>query len=280
MKTRSYFIAFLTSVAALVFVTIPGCSNNSDFKDISVQDFGARVHENLPNLNSYETELEMSFNMEGVIDNQSLTTTMTITATRTTDQTAKKTGMDMSMKVKGTAGSDNIDQNERTSIYIIDGTSYVGKSNAEEKMYWSHETATSTMWEEQLQTEQLMKLLDNSKINSLQTETIQGVRCFLLELNPDLTSLWDTISSQIGESSSGTNNENMANFVKKATVKYWFTQDKLFFKKVYIHLDMEMDAEALEADSGSIHYTIEMNQFFNKHNQKLDIHLPPEATDS
>jgi hypothetical protein len=258
-----------------------GCSSdNSDFKDISVQDFGARVQENLPNLNSYETELEMSFDMEGVIGDQSTTATMSITATGATDLAAKKTRMDMSMQVKGTSGSENIDQTSRILAYIIEDTSYVGTSDAGEKMNWSHKAVSSTMWEEQLQTEPLMKLLENSKINSLKTETVQGIRCFLVELNPDPSLLWDTLMSQIGESSGGLNSEEMGDSVKKATVKYWFTQDTIFFKKVYISLDMEIDAQTMGAESGEMRYIIEMNQSFNKHNQNIDIQLPAEATES
>jgi hypothetical protein len=279
MKTKSHYLAFSLLLAAILLLSMAGCSGgNSDFKNISVQDFGTRVQESLPNLKSFETELAMDFDMQGAAADKSMSVKMSITGTGATDLTAKKTRTDMSMQITGKNGTDNIDEKSRIAAYIIEDISYIGTSDNGSEMTWRHETASSTIWEEQPQTAQLMKLLDNSKINSLKTETVQGVRCFLLELNPDPAMLWDTLMSQVGESSGGFSSEEMGNSLKKATVKYWFTQDTLFFKKVYISLDMELDAKTMGVESGQMQYLIVMTQTFNKHNQKTEIQLPVEAT--
>jgi len=268
-------------LASILLISIPGCScGDSDFIDISVQDFDESVRESLPNLHSYETTIQMTMCAEGEVEDESATVKYVLKGEGAVDLAAKKTGMEMSVVVNGNNGSETIEQTSRVCSYVIDDMSYTGTSYEDEDMEWQHQAISSSAWEEGLQSEQLVTLFESSQIDCLKAETVQGERCFLVELEPDPALLWDTVMSQIGESSGGTYSEDMGNAMKKTTVKYWFVQDTLFFKRIYIYIDIELDAETMGVNSGQMHYTIEMTIDFNNHNQSMNIELPAEALEN
>jgi len=280
MKNKNYFPLIILMLVGILLTLIPGCSGDSDFVDISVQDFDDRVRESLPNLHSYEMAIQVIMNAEGEAEDESATVKYVLQGEGAVDLAAKKTGMEMSVNVKGNSGSETIDQTARVSSYVIDDISYTGTSDENGDMEWQHQTISSSAWEEGLQSEQLIHLFESSQIETLKAETVQGERCFLVELDPDPALLWDTVMSQIGGSSGGTYNEDMGNAMKKTSVKYWFVQDTLFFKRIYIYMDIELDAETMGVNSGEMHYIIEMTMDFNNHNQSMNIELPAEALES
>lgn len=275
-------MVILILAAAMLLTLLTGCGKGgSNTAAISMNDFSQRAQDSLANLHSYETNLQMTVNASGIVEGNPGSVDIIMGGNGAVDITAKKMGMDMSANIKGKSGSESINQASRISTYVIDDVLYTGTTNDNGNMEWKHETASSSVWEEEVQSDQLVKLLGSSQIDSLKTETVEGQQCYLAEVTPDPSQLWDTIMNQMNQSGEGSSfTQDMGNAIKKVTVKYWFIQDTMFIKKAYVYMEMDMDAQALGAESGSMNFVIEMTVIFNNHNQSVKIELPSEAQSS
>ena len=47
------------------------------------------------------------------------------------------------------------------------------------------------VWDQQAEMEQQMKLLENSEITSITSDTINGTACYVVEFTPDMNDVWD-----------------------------------------------------------------------------------------
>jgi len=280
MKIRSLYLISALLLVIILLTSMMGCSGGgSNVKGITVQNVGEKVRTALQSLHSYEADMEMAANVEGVVEGQTMALKMSAKANGAMDLEAKKSGTEMAISVTGKAGTEKVDQTTKTSTYIIEDTAYVGTADESGKMTWKTQSAPSSTWDQQQQTQQMMSLLDSSNIKYLKSEKVQSTQCYLVELDPDLNLLWNFIMQQMGSSSPDMDTSQLSNAIKEATVKYWFDQDTLFFRKVYVYIDMEMDAEMLGAKSGSVKYIIELTSDFNKYNTNMNIQLPAEATE-
>jgi hypothetical protein len=266
-------------LAGILLGFLPGCGGD-DTVNISVEELNQGVRENLPNLHSYQTDIQMTMNAEGEVEGETANLNYTLQGQNTIDLTAKKSKMEMTATITGKSGTENIDQKTDLTNYIFDDISYTGTVAEGSDMEWSQKPASSSVWEEEQQSEQMIYLFENSEIKTLKAETVDGEQCFMVELKPDNLALWDAVMSQMGDSSEDSTDDVMGNSIKDTTVKFWFVQDTLFFKKVYIMMDIQVDATSIGASSGYINYELEMTIVYDNHNQSFNIVLPEEALQS
>jgi hypothetical protein len=169
-----------------------------------------------------------------------------------------------------------MDESARMTAYIVDDMYYVGTADSSGSMIWDSQSAPSSIWEQQEQTQQFMDLLEGSKVNSLKTEKVDGIPCYLVEIVPDLETLWKLVLGQSGDFTTDVDIDLLGGSLKKVNVKYWFDQDTMFFNKIYVYLDMELDEEQL-GEEGEIRFITEMTMAFQEHNASVDITVPEEA---
>lgn len=279
MKMQSRYMVLILFLMATLLISTLSCkgTESTNAGGVTVQNVAERVQGALLQLNSYETEMEMTMNLDGVVDGESGKIDLTAKANGAADMAARKMWMDMAMSMKGKGGTETIDEVNKISTYIDGDITYVGTTDSTGKMSWQHQTTPSSTWEQKQQIDQFMSLLDNSEIKYLKSEKVQGTQCYLVELDPDLNVLWNLIGQQMGQYTSDMGVDNIGSAVKKVTVKYWFAQDTLFFRKIYINMDMELSAEQMGGTEGQVTVLSEITLDISKHNTSINIKVPEEA---
>ena len=286
MKKKHLVVLIGLLVISMVLLPVIGCDGDDSSGDsdgtgqnVTKENVTELVREALIGLNTYEIEMELTMNIEGEVGDEKGEVTISVKADGAMDLAAKRSRTDMAMSLKMRAEGESMDENMRMSAYIIDDTYYLGTSEGSGSMRWDTQSAPSYLWDQQEQTNQLLTLLENSNISYLKTEKVQGVQCYLIEVDADLDTLWDFVLGQSGEFTQGMGLDFMEGSLKKVTVKYWFDRDTLFFRKIYVYIDMELDEEQL-GEEGEIRFITEMTTDFHKHNSSVDITLPEEAENS
>ncbi len=282
MKTKAFYV--ITALLLIILLTpAVSCSQGGvqepAAQEISAANVADRVQEASKNLKTYHLDMEMTMGMKGVVNGESGDINMSAKSDGAVDLVVKKMGMEMAMSMKGKGGDTTIDEVMKLSTYIIDNMMYTGTTDAQGKTQWQRKQAPSSTWQNQV--DQQIKLLKSSKILYLKSEKVQGVPCYVVELDPDLDTLWGIMMQQSALSQTGMDIPNMKDAVKKVTYKYWLNKDTLFMTKGYGYVEMELTAAQLgQGNTGQLKMVVELTIDFNKLNESVDITLPAGAKGS
>ena len=134
------------------------------------------------------------------------------------------------------------------------------------------------------QVSQLTALMKTAITSTLQgSETVNGIDCYALKVDPDMTALWKWLSSQQGGSlTSGIDfsKVDISKIIKDFGLKYWVAKKGYQIVKVEAQINMNIDASDLGADfgaSGSMTMLMNMDMTLSEFNKAVSIVLPAEA---
>src|SRR3989304_1143307 len=141
--------------------------------------------------------------------------------------------------------------------YIVGDRQYVGTADEGGEMEWVSQSVPSNAWEKQ-PVDLQVELLKNSKIKFLKSERVNSVQSYVVEIDPNLEMLFETVMQQPGIEEFPLSPQQMKDATKKLTVKYWFAKDTFFLKKAYVYWEMALTPEMLGAEEGHLDLIVEL----------------------
>lgn len=190
--------------------------------------------------------------------------------------------MDMEMDIP-----DEGEQDISAAIYFVDDWMYLGMDIPGFGEQWLKMEATEDIWQQQCPLEQQLALWEGAvEVKSLGSETVNGVECYVYEINPDMAALSDMLAegtSGMGMDLMDFSQFDLADMYTELSVKEWLAQDSYLPMKMEIKLVMEVGAEDAGATGGDFDemtIDVEVNMNFYDYNQPVSIQLPPEALEA
>jgi len=221
-------------------------------------------------LQSTESIISYSFIMTGEMDiaigAESVTTSYT--ANGAIDIGNQKLKMEMSSSVPGQPTTTEL------AFYIIDNLLYSNMGIAGDQQ-WIRMNITnlSTTWNSYDQMEMQKQLLEVSDVQKLNDEVVDGVNCYVLQIDPDLEKYFEVMMNQLETSGSDSSSLGfISDIMDGFSVKQWIDKDTDLIKKIYNQ--MTMSYSFLDQE---ITMDMETIVIFSNYNTAVTIELPEEA---
>lgn len=193
---------------------------------------------------------------------------------------AMRMTIEMDMSIPG-AGPQDIN----AEIYVLEGWMYTGVDVPDMGEQWQKMELTEEMWQQQDQVGQYVELLATAvEVDYKGTETVNGVECYVFEIEPDMDNLTEILSQET--STLGIINLSgldLAELYQELSVKEWLAKDSYLLQKTEIELVMEVrpgDVGATGDDFDKMTIDIGMTMRFYDYDQPFTVVLPPEALDA
>jgi outer membrane lipoprotein-sorting protein len=181
-------------------------------------------------------------------------------------------------------------------FYLIDDWMYVMIDAPMMNPQWMKtEVSYSEAFEEMISmdfTQTQTEFLQSSDIVVTGKETLDGIECYVLEVSPDMSKLWEILMQQ-SQLASGAMAEmpvdefeeimdKIEDLVKDVSAKYWIAKDTYYIVKGEVAFNMVITPEAMgEPDEeGSVTMDVTMAMKMFNYGQPVSIVLPPEAEDA
>ncbi|MGD9115852.1 MAG: hypothetical protein PVJ61_01530 [Dehalococcoidia bacterium] len=193
---------------------------------------------------------------------------------------AMRLSVDLSVEVDG-----EIEQEATAHLYVVDGWVYTGFEVPEFGEQWQKLEITDAIWQKQDMAAQNVALLTTAfEVNYKGTETLDGVECYLFEIDPDMEVLAPLLAQEAtGLDVAGISILDIGALYDKLTVKQWLSKDSFHLIKTEIALFMELtpgDVGATSEDFDEATLDMSMIMRFYDYNQSFTIELPAAALDA
>jgi len=275
---KKLLLLSLALVLSFTLVTFVGCGEKLPQEEID--QIIANVTSAEYDTVSFDMDVPMTIKVEGGSDPGTMTVAMSGTGAEDIVNRAMRMTMEMDMSVLG-AGSQNISG----EVYIVDGWMYTGMEIPDVTEQWMKMALTEAMWQQQDQVEQYVELLTTAiEIDYKGTETVNGVECYVFEIEPDM----DTLNDLLVQETSGLgimdlSGLDLAELYQELSVKEWLAKDSYLLQKTEVELVMEIrpaDVGATGDDFDKMTIDINMTMRFYAYGQPFTVVLPPEALDA
>lgn len=185
--------------------------------------------------------------------------------------------MDMDMTSSGTLAMEM-----NLGVYLMDNIVYM-KSTVSDKTQWMKMDLSSLESDSETYNHlgSQLDLLEQGDVELLDDETINGVECHVLQVTPDIQTLYDTLLNQQSMGSMSSSSiplpYDVSEMMKSFSMKCWIAKDTEYMMKMYASISMDMSVESVSST-----LDMEMTIEFSNYNLPVYISLPPgalEATD-
>lgn len=159
-------------------------------------------------------------------------------------------------------------QDYNMKMYIVDDWIYMTSSDSSEE--WIKTRLTEDIWEEQDITGQQLGLLNDCfATRYIGMESINGVNCYKIDVQPN----WDAIfaAADISETE-GLSQQDMIDMIKDTSCTAWVAENTYYTMKIFLGMTMEMDILGQKYS-----FTIDMTMTTSNINQPVTITLPIAA---
>lgn len=179
------------------------------------------------------------------------------------------------------------DMEVEAEMYLVDNTFYIltdmlGMGPMWMKLEMSEmEELPEEYWEQADLLELPIELLEAFEVEVTGSEKVDGIDCYVLEINPDMEQLWQMFETtelemaDIPEDLEGHLDEMFRSF----SVRQWIAKDTYLLTKQEIEMTMEFTPEAMgfPEEEGEAAIDLFITLLFYDYNQPVSIELPPEA---
>ncbi len=221
-------------------------------------------------VNTYKFEMSMEASITGTGQAGTQSYTIQAWSTGEVDVENKKMKMEFTMQTPpmGAAKEEEVSM----ELYIVEDYVYTYVDGQ-----WFKTELPEDAWGQKSPLEGQVSLLEASNVKRLPDEAVDGVDCYVLEIQPDLEKLWEVLSSQPGmEEAPSIPIEQLKQVVKGFTVKEWIDKQTHLPRKVLMSMNMEFDLGML----GSMSIDMDFSMKFFGYNEPVTIELPPEAIEA
>jgi hypothetical protein len=162
--------------------------------------------------------------------------------------------------------------NESMQLYIVDNWEYINVFGPNLSSTWNKTPVTEDTWGvRNLPMQQVNALHNIIRANYVGTETVGGIECYKLEVEPDLVEVlkWFTGEADMEELDPSI---DVSDMVSEQSVTVWVATNTNYIVQTVIEATLSIDMEYMIM---SVAQSISMTR--SKFNQPVSIELPPEA---
>ena len=221
--------------------TVPTATTSSSPQQAAVtaQQIVERAFKTSQEITSFKFDMDfaMSFNLPA--GNEGGTMTMEQTGTGAVDLTQREMALAMNVSM-------DIPKQGRQSgtaeIYLTDGWMYMGADAGGGANQWTKMKLTDELWAAQSRFSGMTDLLKAPVgLETLGSEVVGGVDCYVLNITPNMTSLSDWVAgqAQAGQDGGGSFGADMSKTFKNFVVKQWIAKDSLLPVKQTVVIAMD-----------------------------------------
>lgn len=272
---KKLLLISLALVLSFSLVTFAGCKEKLPQEEIDQIIAGALAASY--DTVSFDMGVPMTVEAEGGDAPGTMTVDMSGTGFIDIINQAMRMTMEADMSIPG-AGPQVIN----AEIYVLEGWMYTGMDIPGLDEQWVKTALTEQMWQQQDQVEQYVELLATAvDIDYKGTETVNGVECYVFEIEPDMDNLTEVLSQET--STLGLINLSgldLAELYQELSVKEWLAKDSYLLQRAEVELVMEVrpgDVGATGDDFEKMTIDIGMTMRFYDYDQPFTVVLPPEA---
>lgn len=275
---KKLLLLSLALVLSFTLVTFVGCGEKLPQEEIDQTIAGALAASY--DTVSFDMDVPMTIKVEGGSAPETMTADMSSSGFVDIINRAMQMTIGVEMNVPG-AGSQYMD----AKIYVLEGWMYTGVDVPDMDEQWQKMELTEEMWQQQDQVEQYVELLTTAvEVDYKGTETVNGVECYVFEVEPDMATLSDLMAQETsGLGIMGLGGLDLGELYQELTVKEWLAKDSYLLQKTEVELVMEIrpsDVGATGDDFEKMTIDIEMTMRFYDYDQPFTVVLPPEALDA
>ncbi len=246
----------------------------------SAQEIIDGVIESLGEIRTYQFEMDMTGDIAGHGEEWEVEATMVMDFDGVLDLENRQMKIDMTMNIE-MPGEDQTEIGIET--YLFGDTIYMMMDVPGGVPTWMKVEMPEGYWGEMSQVESQIELLEAAQVKVIDSETIEGTDCYVLQLTPDMEQLWQLAMQEPipGEEVPAVAEEYLQKMFTSFSVKQWIAKDTYF--PIKAEIDMVIDpasaAMGLQAEE-SVPAGISMVLLFYNYNQPVSIELPPEAEEA
>ncbi|MDY6916995.1 MAG: DUF6612 family protein [Chloroflexota bacterium] len=286
MKTQR-FLVFLTVIALMLAAAACDTSapadatptpTSSPSSEMSAEQIADQAVAASAEVDTCQFDMDMTMDMSFTEAGETYEIPFTVTSEGAVDKPNAKlfTASAMAMEIPGEGTMELSIQ-----TYIVDRWMYLGMEMPGVPLVWVKSPMETQDWEGMDVVSGQMDLLLDVEVDLVGTEAVDGTECYVLEIVPDMDSLWALVEMAGGDEGlpSDLDPEEL---ITDVSVTQWVAQDTFFTRKTAIDLTMALTPEALGVSSeeaGDFDGTAELALVTTMHhiNQPVTIELPPEA---
>jgi outer membrane lipoprotein-sorting protein len=270
MKGKGISLALVLVLLAVLALVGCGSSETKVNADEVVQDaLAAQV-----NVTSSHMAINIDATAEGTLNGEPLDAGLDAALTADIDWANKKMKADLGMN----ADYNGINFPISTKMYAVDNCSYMQMTFGLMADNWTKSEFPVEFWlsQDNEQTFDVDSILQSTEAESLPSQKVGGVSCYVLRLKPDIAALQQMLSEQ------GASLEEMPDIdslISDLSIKVWVAKDTSYVTKIEIVLSAHLTGEAMgDPESSdvldiSLTVTMEMTDV----NEPVSIELPDEA---
>ncbi|MBN1644052.1 MAG: hypothetical protein JW856_04470 [Dehalococcoidales bacterium] len=277
MKRAMRVMSFLVMCIILVMsLMVTGC------KELTAEEIVANYMMAQSGITSYRADYTLTYDIEvSEAEEETMNMSMYGTGTTVTDVKDKKLQMTMDMNIEV---PDEETQQASVEMYLVDGWLYTKVEIPDAYEQWSKAKGSDDFAEDDAA--RIIELVESATESTLQgTEKLNGINCYILEIVPDISKMWDWLMSQMGSELTGSfdiSQFDLSKIIESISCKVWVSKSGYRMVKTEVTLVMKIDAEAMgvpseDEDSGSVAMSMSMSMTFYDYNEPVDINLPEEA---
>lgn len=182
-------------------------------------------------------------------------------------------------------GADNDSLKMDVSFYIVDEEIYVMVDYPVISPMWMKSPIPRTYTQQMDSLQVLMGMLRLADIEITGTERKDGVSCYVLEIEPDISRIFTSVMLSTQDYDTGdyeSDLETIEKVFKDFSVKLWIAHDTYRVVSADINIQMEVSPEMMDIydEEGRFSLDITIATHFHHYDQSMDINLPPEAEDA
>jgi predicted component of type VI protein secretion system len=267
-KGRS-FVLILVLLAVLALVGC-GSSETKVNADEVVQDALAAQ----ANVDSSNVKIDIVATAEGTLNGEPLDAGLDAALTADIDWANKKMKADLGMNADYNGVSFPISM----KMYAVDNCSYTQMTFGMMADNWTKSEFPMDFWLSQDgdQTVDVDSILQCTEAESLPSQKVGGINCYVLQLKPDIAALQEMLSE---ETASVEEMPDLDSLISDLSIKVWVAKDTSYVTKIEIVLSAHLTGEAMgdpeSSDVLDISLTITMEM--TDVNEPVSIELPDEA---
>ncbi len=170
-------------------------------------------------------------------------------------------------------------QNATAQIYATDGWLYMKTTIPGGVDQWTKIKLTDEMWAVQSQFTSMIDFLKSpSGIQLMESEMVQGIDCYVIDIAPNMASLSDWAMGQTQQGQTGTTlNEGVsAEAFQNLSVKEWIAKDTMLPVKAIVEIVMDMSADSSISNTDNA-MEINASVTFHDYGTPVNFQLPSEA---
>jgi hypothetical protein len=240
----------------------------------SPDEVRAKVVEAIGNIATYSFAMTLDTNLSG----QSVKSISQLSEIKgSMDKVNKKMLLSMTL-TQQTEDSQSKGAQSTAEIYVEGDDMWVKSSGlGTSPQGWHEQAASAGLWQEQDIISQQEKLLKTSEIRLSGIEKVRDSDCYLLEISPDIESIWETIKQQIGAGQlpQGVDPQKM---FQEVSMKTWIARDTFLPLRVQEAMTLTINSRDLgvQAPAGTSSVTMKINLDLtaSDYNQPISIERP------